>query len=292
MYLTYYLRFLILKVAFPAIFLLWISGIQSCDHESATVPAFIRIDTLLLDSTYYDSTGTVVHRIQFAWVYADDNLQGVYRLPVVFPILKEGDVALEVYAGVSENGISTMASRYPFFSSWKQTIKLNPTDTEFIEPRVRYKKGFQVPVLEDFEQAGSRFEFAQGGGFYTHDQSGQFSEEGLGAGVMYLPQGAEELIIQSIPFEIPPKLPGYFLEISYRNNAQFIVGIRSANSSDSRFLVGVRVRETWNKLYINLTDAVDELGAVSQNFRIFIRMPQDSTVEDQLVYLDNIKILY
>jgi hypothetical protein len=264
----------------------------SCDTGPAEVPAYIRIDTIPLDSTYYDSTGSVIHRINTAWVYVSDNLQGVYNLPALFPVLAEEDVKVEIFAGVNENGISSRRIRYPFYESWTKVVKLNRGDTSLLQPSVRYRRGFQLPFLEDFEGAGTKVEFAQGSGFFTHDQSGSFAEEGIGCGILYLPPGGSDLIVQTLPIEIPSNLAGYFAEISYRNNSEFVIGIRAANAPESQFLVGVRPRENWNKLYINITDAVDRLSAMTSNYRLFVRVLQDSTINDQLVYIDNLKILF
>ena len=74
--------------------------ILSCNKEESTeVPSYLKIDNILLDD---NST----HNITDAWIYIDDNLQGVYELPAHFPLLVTGKHKLRIKAGIKENGIS------------------------------------------------------------------------------------------------------------------------------------------------------------------------------------------
>ena len=73
---------------FRKIFFIVIICFSSCSkEESDGIPAFINIDSIFLNDNITDN-------ITDAWVYVNDNLQGVYELPVKFPILEEGDLSI------------------------------------------------------------------------------------------------------------------------------------------------------------------------------------------------------
>lgn len=268
---------------------------SSCDTSPAAAPSFLRIDTIAVDSTSFDSTGTVSHAIRYAWVYANDNLLGVFWLPVVLPILEEGEVEITVFGGISENGIATQAGRYPFYAPWQKKVNLNTMDTTTVFPRVRYPKGFVVPVNQTFDQAQLNemsLAIVQGGGFYSILLNELEAYEGQGCLQLYLPEGDQDMILETSSLPVPTGKAGYFIEMDYRNNCDFILGLRAAGSNQAASLIGVRPRQEYNKLYVNITNLVDQLSGVSEAIHLYIQVPQDTSIADQRVYIDNLKLVY
>jgi hypothetical protein len=268
---------------------------NSCDTSPAATPSFLHIDTIAVDSTSFDSTGTVSHAIRYAWVYANDNLLGVFWLPSVIPVLEEGEVEITVFGGISENGIATQAGRYPFYAPWQKKINLNAMDTATVFPRVRYPKGFVVPVNQTFDQAqlnGMSLAIVQGGGFYSILLNETEAYEGQGCLQLYLPEGDQDMILETSSLPVPTGKAGYFIEMDYRNNCDFLLGLRAAGSNQAASLIGVRPRQEYNKLYVNITNLVDQLSGISEAVHLFIRVPQDTSIADQRVYIDNLKLVY
>ena len=76
--------------------------ISACQKEETpnTIPAYLKIDTITLDE---NNTTT---NITDAWVYINDQLQGVYELPATFPVLKNDTQTLRIKAGIKLNGIA------------------------------------------------------------------------------------------------------------------------------------------------------------------------------------------
>ena len=92
--------------------LLLITSIISCKKGGVNeIPSYMTIENITLDQ---NST----HNITDAWVYIDDNLQGVYELPANFPLLAQGKHKLRVKAGIKDNGIAGTRIPYPFYSSY------------------------------------------------------------------------------------------------------------------------------------------------------------------------------
>jgi hypothetical protein len=267
----------------------------SCDTAPAPAPSFLRIDTIAVDSTSFDSTGSVSHAIRYAWVYANDNLLGVFWLPAVIPVLETADVNITVFGGISENGIATQAGRYPFYAPWQAKVNLNTMDTSLVFPRVRYPKGFIAPINQTFDQAqlsGMSLAIVQGGGFYSILLNATEAYEGQGCLQLYLPQGDQDMILETSSLPVPTGKAGYFIEMDYRNNCDFLLGLRAAGSNQAASLIGVRPRAEYNKLYVNITNLVDQLSGVSEAVHLFIRVPQDTSIADQRVYIDNLKLVY
>jgi len=285
----------ILNASAIAALLALLSLPTGCDTAPAPAPSFLRIDTIAVDSTSFDSTGSVSHAIRYAWVYANDNLLGVFWLPTVVPVLDTGDVDITVFGGISENGIATQAGRYPFYAPWQAKVNLNTMDTSLVFPRVRYPKGFIAPINQTFDQSplnGMSLALVQGGGFYSILLNASEAYEGQGCLQLYLPQGDQDMILETSSLPVPTGKAGYFIEMDYRNNCDFLLGLRAAGSNQAASLIGVRPRAEYNKLYVNITNLVDQLSGVSEAVHLFIRVPQDTSIADQRVYIDNLKLVY
>ena len=70
-------------------------------------PAYIKINDIELNNSSTD-------KITDAWVYIENQLQGVYELPAKFPVLETGVKEIRIKAGIKNNGISSSRVFYPF----------------------------------------------------------------------------------------------------------------------------------------------------------------------------------
>lgn len=261
-------------------------SLNSCD-DKATLPAFVRIDTIILDSTDYDSVGSVAHKIEYAWLYIDDNLQGVYKLPARVPVIGSGPKKIKVYAGVSENGFSTQATRYIFYNPWEVNDTLVVGDTLTLQPHVKYDN-IKAPLFIDFDNnLVLDMDKAQGGGTFQYMYDG-LAYEGTGYGYLSLLEGESDLICTTKVVNTPKGMLGYFMELNYKNNCDFLVGVQSGNQTIN--WLGIKAKDEWNKIYINLTTAVDQIPGT--NLQLYLVVPQDTTVATQEVRIDNFKFLY
>jgi hypothetical protein len=96
-------------------------------------------------------------------------------------------------------------------------------------------------------------------------------------------------------FYVPKTAPYVYLEMDYKNNVSFGVGLEAnlANDPNTISLVKLNLnpQDEWNKIYINLFPEIQLLDA--DEYRIFFRV-QDQTIPDEEVeiYFDNIKLIY
>jgi hypothetical protein len=279
-------KFLLYIFIFVAI--LSLSLLSTGCNDAATTPSFVRIDTIIVDSTNYNYTGPVAPKVEFAWVYLDDNLQGVYKLPCKFPVIGEGVHKLTIYGGVYEFGNSTTATRYIFYEPWIVNDTLVVEDTLVLQPHVHYLDSTAVfPIKMDFDGVAGDFVYLSGSGFYSNSQSGGYPGNCLAMGMG--PADTTSFFIETASsYYIPPNQQGYFVELNYKCNCPFYFDIKT--DQGGRSIVGFNTKNEWNKAYINITYAIDVTPG--DNVKLVFKMFRDANIPNQEVLIDNIKLIY
>lgn len=266
-----------------------------CNKEES-IPAYIRIDNITF-STVYSNQGSSSHKIVDAWVYIDDQLVGAFELPCTFPVLfREGDHQIKILPGIKENGISETRIPYPFYEMYTQIVSLVPGQVTKINPVTVYSKSAIFTWMEDFEGAtpsicdsvnsdttlqkiiapADVFELTGSGGVFLGS-----------AGTKYLGTSCNRYIL-------PHGGAAVFLELNYKCNADFNVGIIGYNTNNTidvqTISLTLRATNGWNKTYINLTKDIAGT-ANSTKFAIFFSMVKNDATAISYIYLDNIKLI-
>ena len=260
--------------------LLMIFGCQKEENFNA-IPCYLKIDTITLGE---NNTTT---NITDAWVYIDDQLQGVYELPATFPMLETDYQTLRIKAGIKSNGIASSRIAYPFYTSFIDTVLFTPNQTITVNPTVSYLDSLDF-WLEDFET-----------GLSLDTDSLSFSIDNFNGidnkyGKIILQDSM--LLSEITTFELP-HLPQagapVFLELDYKCNTQFLVGVyvNFPHSVLQKDLLWINPKDDWNKIYINLTSTISE-GVGATSFKVFIGMKRDFDLEKNELYFDNLKIVY
>ena len=258
--------------------------ISACQKEEYnTIPAYLKIDTIALDE---NNTTT---NITDAWVYINDQLQGVYELPAKFPVLENDYQTLRIKAGIKSNGIASSRIAYPFYASFIDTVMLTPNQTITVNPTVLYLDSLDV-WLEDFESGGVDLETTT----ISDTTLLQFDSLGnqYGGGVLDSALITFEIATDEL-FDLPPSGAPVFLELDYKSNTQFLVGVyvNFPQSVVQRDLLWINPKADWNKIYVNLTSAITE-GVGAESFKVFIGMKRDFSLDKNELYFDNIKVVY
>jgi len=114
-------------------YLLIVLVLTSCQKEDTDdIPTYLKINNVALNE------GSTTSNITDAWVYVNDQLQGVYELPAKFPVLEEEIQNVRIKAGIKVNGIASGRIAYPFYSSYYEDITFTPNETKTINPTVSY----------------------------------------------------------------------------------------------------------------------------------------------------------
>jgi hypothetical protein len=268
---------------FPCFLFLASGFIFSCNkHEP--IPAYIHIPSFNIQAT--QGFGSASSNISDVWVYENDNLQGVYELPVTFPILSSGNTKLKLLAGIKMNGIATTRIAYPFYTFYETTVDLQPTETDTILPEAQYMASANLVLKEDFEM-GNDFNNMQ----RIIDTLVAF--EGNSCGRLALNEGDSILLAFSgSRFNIPFLSQAVFVEMDYKNNAEFVVGLRGYLNAQAITVEKLTItpKDSWNKIYINFTPEVGRIQAAQ--YELIIKYVKKTNVNPADIYFDNIKVLF
>ena len=258
--------------------------LSSCQKENADgIPTYLKIDNIALDEE------TTSSNITDAWVYINDQLQGVYELPAKFPVLEEKNQTVRIKAGIKVNGIASSRIAYPFYTSYYEDIIFTPSETKTITPITSYLDSIDF-FLEDFEGTGVNIE--------TSAISDTIllklvdGDNHYGAGILSNSLLTFEISTEELK-DLPQAGSPVFLELDYKSNTQFLVGVyvNYPQSVIQKDLLWINPKQEWNKIYINLTTTISE-GINASSFKVFIGMKRDFELEKNELYFDNIKVVY
>jgi len=264
-------------------YLMILLGFASCKKEDAgDIPTYLKIDNIALDE------GNTTSNITDAWVYVNDQLQGVYELPAKFPVLEKEIQTVRIKAGIKVNGIASSRIAFPFYTSYFKDITFAPNETKTITPIVSYLDSIDF-FVEDFEGAGVNIKVTA------------ISETSLlnlvdgdnhyGGGVLTDSLFTFEIATDELK-DLPQAGAPVFLELDYKSNTQFLVGVyvNYPQSVVQKDLLWINPKQEWNKIYVNLTTTISE-GINASSFKVFIGMRREGEGPNEL-YFDNLKVVY
>lgn len=257
----------------------------SCEKDDK-IPSYLKVNNVNLN--YNQNFGSITENITDVWVYIEDNLQGVYEIPVEFPVLDEGIKNIRLKAGIKANGIASTRIQYPFYSSFLDTINLVKDETIEIFPTFSYNDAFDA-IIEDFENSGttvdstisSEIDFT-----IVNEDENKYAFAEIVSPLINFEIATQDLTL-------PQQGAPVYLELDYKSSTEFLVGMYINYPQDvvKSELVWVTSKQDWNKIYINLTQTVSEsIGA--QSFKVFFNMRRNDPSSNEEISLDNIKVLY
>ena len=280
------------------LFLFGIFLFQSCKKADINdgVPSYISIPSIevVTDPT---NEGSNSHKITDAWVYFDNNLQGVYPLPATFPVLLSGKQNISIKAGIKNNGIAATRVKYPFYDYFNAEIILTKDSVIVLNPGVSYANIDSI-IFEDFEfnnpilNQDTIIDITKNSDTtYLSNNTTIFEGNSLGAHLAS-PHNTFEIAIEEI--QLPKVGTPVYVELNYKCNTPFQVGVY-ANLTDAvitNSIVTINPKNEWNKIYIDLTSAISNTN-YADSHTIFISMKRDiNSTEIAELYLDNFKIVY
>ncbi len=268
---------------FRKLFFIVIICLSSCSKEDSDgIPAFIKINSIVLNDNATDN-------ITDAWVYINDNLQGVYELPITFPVLEEGYHNIRIKAGIKENGIAATRIRYPFYSSYIiDNLRLQKDSITIIDPEVNYLDNLTY-FQEDFEGIGLNIESTN-----VSDTSVVIINEqdlNYGAGILHDSLLTFEIATTELT-DLPQANSAVFLELDYKCNTEFLIGVYiNYPIVVQRELLWITPKDDWNKIYVNLTSTITE-SVNAPSFSVFLGMKRNFELDTNIINFDNLRVIY
>ena len=276
---------------------LYVSMWSACEviNPPEAIPSYIQIDTVLLATN--QAQGSASSRIEAVQVIVENELLGIFPLPTTVPVLQSGLLEIKVDPVIIESGISSLRELYPFYERYTTMGELVEGEILTVLPQTSYNSQANFVFIENFDggnsfvddidgDVGTRMEIA-------FDAGNVF--EGSGSGKIVLNEdGSQAVVGTGLFYQIPISGRNIFLEMNYKCNNIFTVGIRGRNSTTGSVLsadkLTIAPRDEWNKVYISLDEEASSLNA--DEFQIYIKMTKSIDVPIAEVFLDNIKLIY
>lgn len=274
-------------------------GASGCSGEKEAIPAYLRIDSVQFTGTG-PLQGTNYQDITEAWVFLDDDLQGVYDVPCEVPILALGKHQIKVRGGIKRNGMLNSRVDYPFFSTYQTDVNFEAVKTVKIDPVLHYFNDVLV-WEENFEDAGVKL-LTNGNSdtslILTNTPGEVF--EGNGSGKVSMSKNRFLCRFASNQnFKFPTGEP-IFIEIHYKTNDVLTAGLVTHQTGGSDIYTPVAYigdsPNKWSKIYINLSEAVNS-SSFASGFDIYFQSNRVSngitnSPENISILIDNVKVVY
>jgi len=264
-----------------------------CPADAEVAPAFINFAGFNLETP---GRGAATEAITEVWVFADEEIVGIFPIPARIPILRVGSTELRFAPGIRENGISSTPDIYPFYGEVRQTLDLVPGESIDVGVRtIGYKPDVQFSIVEGFEAGETRAFTVQIRGDTILEPSQDNVRSGDFSGKLYL--DTETPLVEMASSQTFVDLLGnsnsVWLEVDYRSEAAVVFGVTGevGGQPARNFDPGFVPRNEWTKIYFNLTEIIVRANfdnEVSLNFSALL--PGDRT--EAVVYMDNIKLLH
>jgi len=276
------------------IFIFIITLCFSCKKSvSDLTPSYISIDSIGFVTNSLQ--GSASHNITDAWIYLNDNVQGIYELPCKFPVLAEGMQKITIRPGIKINGIASTRMYYPFYKPIDYNINLVKDSTIHLSPVTSYNPAVVLAWMEDFEDGGislERTSKSQVNIGTTSDLQEVF--QGNYSAKIILDSNRTIFECYTIDSYVLNGNAINFLEFNYKNNCEVSIGVfvYSTNATIQRSVLVLNKSSIWKKIYVNLSNAVSE-NMTATNFKVFIGIQKDaSSSENPVLYLDNLKLIH
>lgn len=276
---------------------LMILTFTSCTNDlfQAENPKFIYFNDIQLKPK--SSEGANTHKITELWVYADGQLLGAFDKNKHIPIISQkDDVELNIFAGIRANGAKQSPQLYFMLDDIKISIDNKKGTIDTLNAIFTYSENAKFAFIEDFE----------GGSIFNEDLDNDSTSSiirsknqpisGLYSGLMSLNKDHPFTQVTSGNsfFGIPSTGYSTFLELDYKCNIDFVVGLLGQDISTGKEyqndVIYINSKDTWNKIYIDLTQAIQNSGLGM--YKIYFSCEHEDKNIISEVYIDNVKLLY
>ena len=260
------------------------------------IPSYLEIPSVSVSTTAVQ--GAPTSNITDVWVSVNDELLGVWELPARIPALYEGNVVVRVVPAIKRNGMYDDRLRYPFYKPFITSVTLNKNASVAIQPVVEHLDATTF-WIESFDDPGTLLNLSPASDTtlqrLTPAADPDIVLDNSPCGAFILDQ--EHRYIRVYTDEDFQVTGGpVFLELDYRSDIQFTVGVQYLFNGIATANPYVYVAPTtlsaggtqWKKIYIDLSPVFNTV--VSQR-DIFLEARLPDGVSTAAVYFDNIKLL-
>jgi hypothetical protein len=268
----------------------------ACD-KAEQVPSYIYIKPFVLN-TDAATQGLNTQKITEAWVYADDELLGAFKLPAEVAILRSGNSKITLFAGVRDNGSIDKPNFYYHYAPYAVDKNLIAGKTDTIAPVVVYAKNLIFKWLEDFESPLNSLS-TDADTDKTTNAVFVNTDVKYGKKCIALNVTKDHPLMSVTTKSTFEKLPNnrMYIEMDYKGDIPIIVELYGSSSSGLEFVEAATFKDKneWNKAYINFSSKISA-KFTSYNVIFTAVLPLDANgkpIKDAgEVRLDNLKLIH
>ena len=273
----------------------------SCDiiNPDEEIPAYIYITGFDLSTGI--GQGSASHAITDAWLTVNGEFLGMYTLPATIPILAQGEVNINLDAGIKDNGITSTPDIYPFYEPFSINVDLQPNEIDTIRPTTRYRSNTKFSFIEEFETENQIFrELRIGDLEHRVFLSDDVVFEGGRSGMVPLDADFPAVEIATVDEYSDLTSTGAFVyvEVNYLSQTPVLFGVVAIDGGSNEVFLeaGFLPSTVWNKIYLNLTPLFF-MGRSFESYKIVFQsvIPfegNEPAMDNASLYLDNVKLVH
>jgi hypothetical protein len=264
--------------------------LASCKkNQAAEETFFLKAGQVTVHPTAKQGSGS--HKITELWMYVNGKFQGAYPVGHLMPIVSKGKpVTIDIFAGIKNNGISGTRIFWPFYSLIEIDTFAKTNDVVVRNFDFNYNPSTIFAWSEDFEGlAGYTMRKSPVSSVNFRIVSGSDNFEGKSISLELSGDSVTAQIESASSFSLPTGSSNVYLELNYKGNEDFTVGLVGDNDLFKPAL-NVSSQDNWNKIYVQLSSAVST-SPVSNKYKVAFRLLKTGDL-DPKIFLDNIKLVY
>lgn len=140
----------IIYATFLSLFILIFEG---CETEKSFIPAYIKIDSVLVDAK--SISGNNIQQITALQLYQNNTFLGTYPIPSKIPVNAEGSNKFSFAPYVKMNGNNSQFAPYLSLKFQDTSLNVNRGSITEITPTFKYRETAKILWQEDFEDISS-----------------------------------------------------------------------------------------------------------------------------------------
>lgn len=238
--------------------------------------------------------GSSSHKITDLWLYVNGQFQAVYPLGNLMPIVTKNKTAkIQIFAGIKNNGIADTRIPWSFYDLVEFDTLVETGKTINRSFSFKYNATTHFVWKENFDEAG--FSLTKSlisdtvGGITTSANSfeGKSYELGLSSANS---SSIAQVESTGSGFSLPRGSEKVYLELNYKGNSVFDLGLIGEDTKLKQAIM-INPQENWNKIYVQLGNAVSD-GVYSSKYKVYFRLLKQADNQSPKIFLDNIKLIY
>jgi hypothetical protein len=261
-------------------------------HENT--PTYIHVDSFVFTSTPNVNISNS-HSITTVYAYYNNIGIGTFDLPCTIPVMATGTGTLELLPGIIQDGLNSLVSTYPYYTSDDYSFAAQPGKIINHNPTTHYYTDIKKTTISDFAFGNTNFGMTNGNrqivAVYNKDS---LVFEGDASGEIVLQAVGDSSVDSSkIQFAIPLNQNQVYIEFNYKSSIPFYVGLganfSSYLSTDPYYLAGIAPNDHWEKFYLQVTDFAERAQATSYTF--YIKAVLGTGQTNGRLLIDNIQLV-